>query len=130
MKNTIKRYLLNNMETTRDVVNELNWYNNCLDFLEVYYMEDLDEYLNGFEPTTILNKMFYGDFNPNNDYFKFNVYGNLESYNDWELREEYEMYMDEIIEALLNNMDYIEIHDDKLKEMLIKYRFDIDEKEF
>ena len=121
MKNTIKRYLLNNMETTRELVNELNSYNNCLDFLEVYYMEDLDEYLYGFEPTTILNKMFYGDFNPNNDYFKFNVYGNLESYNEWELIEEYEMYIDEIIEALLNNIDYVGIYDDKLKEMIEAY---------
>ena len=121
MKNTIKRYLLNNMETTRDVVNELNLYNNCLDFLDFYYMEDLDQYLREFEPTTILNKMFYGDFNPNNDYFKFNVYGNLESYNEWELIEEYEIYMDEIIEALLNNIDYVGIYDDKLKEMIEAY---------
>ena len=121
MKNTIKRYLLNNMETTRDVVNELNLYNNCLDFLEFYYMEDLDECLHGYAPSTILNKMFYGDFNPNNDYFKFNVYGNLESYNEWELIEEYEMYMDEIIEALLNNIDYVGIYDDKLKEMIEAY---------
>ena len=121
MKNTIKRYLLNNMETTRDVVNELNLYNNCLDFLDYYYVEDLDEYLEGYAPTEILNKMFYGDFNPNNDYFKFNVYGNLESYNEWELVEEYEIYIDEIIEALLNNMDYVGIYDDKLKEMIEAY---------
>ena len=121
MKNTIKRYLLNNMETTRDVVNELNLYNNCLDFLDFYYMEDLDEYLKGYAPTEILNKMFYGDFNPNNDYFKFNVYGNLESYNEWELIEEYEIYIDEIIEALLNNIDYVGIYDDKLKEMIEAY---------
>ena len=126
MKNTIKRYLLNNMETTRDVVNELNWYNNCLDFLDFYYMEDLDEHLHGFEPSVILNKMFYGDFNPNDDYFKFNAYGNLESLNEWELIKEYEIYINEIIEALLNNMDYVGIYDNKLKEMLIKYRFDID----
>ena len=126
MKNEIKNYLLNNMEITRDVVNEINIWDYSLDFLVVVPIEYLDEYLEGYAPTEILNKMFYGDFNPNNDYFKFNVYGNLESYNDWELREEYEMYMDEIIEALLNNMDYIEIYDDKLKEMLIKYRFDID----
>ena len=121
MKNTIKRYLLNNMETTRDVVNELNLYNNCLDFLDFYYMEDLDYYLEGCTPSEILNKMFYGDFNPNNDYFKFNVYGNLESYNEWELIEEYEIYIDEIIEALLNNIDYIGIYDNKLKEMIEAY---------
>ena len=126
MKNEIKNYLLNNMEITRDVVNELNCWDGCLEFLEVYYMEDLDYYLEGHTPSEILNKMFYGDFNPNDSYFRFNVYDNLESFNEWDLEERYKMYIDEIIGALLENMDDIEIYDDELKEMLIKYRFDID----
>ena len=126
MKNEIKNYLLNNMEVTREVVNELNYWHGCLDFLEVLYMENLDYYLEGYRPSDILNLMFYGDFNPNDSYFRFNAYANLESFNDWDLEEEYKMYMDEIIEALLNNMDDIEIYDDELKDLLIKYRFDID----
>ena len=129
MKNTIKRYLLNNMETTRELVNELNSWDECLDFLEVLYMEDLDYYLEGCTPSEILNKMFYGDFNPNDSYFKFNAYDNLESFNEWDLEERYKMYIDEIIEALLKNMDRIEIYDDELKDLLIKYRFDIDEED-
>ena len=129
MKNEIKNYLLNNMEVTREVVNELNCWDGCLDFLEVLYMENLDYYLEGYRPSDILNLMFYGDFNPNDSYFRFNAYGNLESFNDWDLEEEYKMYMDEIIEALLNNMDDIEIYDNELKDLLIKYRFDIDEED-
>ena len=126
MKNEIKNYLLNNMKVTRDVVNELNCWDGCLEFLEVYYMEDLDYYLEGHTPSEILNKMFYGDFNPNDSYFRFDAYDNLESFNEWDLEERYKMYIDEIIGALLENMDDIEIYDDELKEMLIKYRFDID----
>ena len=121
MKNEIKNYLLNNMEITRDVVNELNCWDGCLEFLEVYYMEDLDYYLEGHTPSEILNKMFYGDFNPNDSYFRFNAYGNLESFNEWDLEERYKMYIDEIIEALLNNIDYVGIYDDKLKEMIEAY---------
>ena len=126
MKNEIKNYLLNNMKVTRDVVNELNCWDGCLEFLEVYYMEDLDYYLEGHTPSEILNKMFYGDFNPNDSYFRFNAYGNLESFNEWDLEERYKMYIDEIIEALLKNIENVEIYDDELKEMLIKYKFDID----
>ena len=126
MKNEIKNYLLNNMKVTRDVVNELNCWDGCLEFLEVYYMEDLDYYLEGHTPSEILNKMFYGNFNPNDSYFRFDAYANLESLNEWDLEERYKMYIDEIIGALLENMDDIEIYDDELKEMLIKYKFDID----
>ena len=129
MKNEIKNYLLNNMKVTRDVVNELNCWDGCLEFLEVYYMEDLDYYLEGYRPSDILNLMFYGDFNPNDDYFKFNVYGNLESFNEWDLEERYKMYIDEIIDALLENIDNVEIYDDELKEMLIKYKFDMDKED-
>ena len=121
MENEIKNYLLNNMEVTREVVNELNSWDECLDFLEVLYMEDLDYYLEGHTPSEILNKMFYGDFNPNDDYFRFDAYANLESLNEWDLEEEYKMYIDEIIEALLNNIDYVGIYDDKLKEMIEAY---------
>ena len=45
MKNTIKNYLLNNMEVTVDVVRELNNWNGCLEHLNVLDMELLDDYL-------------------------------------------------------------------------------------
>ena len=129
MKNEIKNYLLNNMKVTIYVVNEVNLLDYSLDFLEVVDMDYLNEYLEGHTPSEILDKMFYGDFNPNDSYFKFNAYGNLESFNEWDLEEKYKMYIDEIIEALLKNMDHIEIYDDELKDLLIKYRFDIDEED-
>ena len=129
MKNTIKGYLLNNMEVTMDLVNQLNSWNNCLNHLEAIDMEELDLYLEGLTPTEIANKMFFGDFNPNKDYFRFNAYANLESFDAWDLEEEYKTYIDEIVEALLENMDDITIYDDELKDMLVKYRYDIDEEE-
>ena len=126
MKNEIKNYLLNNMEVTRDVVNEINIWDYSLDFLVVVPIEYLDEYLEGYAPHEIIDRIFYGNFNPNDAYFRFDAYGNLESFNEWDLREEYKMYIDEIIEALLKNIDNVEIYDDELKDLLIKYKFDID----
>ena len=121
MKNTIKGYLLNNMEVTRDVVNELNSWNGCLDFLEAIDMEELDLYLEGLTPTEIANRIFFGDFNPNDDYFRFNAYANLESFDAWDLEEEYKTYIDEIIEALLDNIGNITVDDDELEELLEQY---------
>lgn len=45
----------------------------------LYDMGDLDEILSGQSPSEIANLIYYGEFNPNDNYFKFNGYGNLES---------------------------------------------------
>ena len=121
MKNTIKGYLLNNMEALREVVAELNSWNSCLDYLEVFDMEELDDALEGYTPTEVANKIFYGNFNPNDNYVRFNAYANLESFNEWELEDEYKHYIDEIVEALLDNIDDIEIYDDELQELIDQY---------
>ena len=121
MKNTIKGYLLNNMEVTMDLVNQLNSWNGCLKFLEVIDMEELDFHLEGLTPTEIVNKMFFGDFNPNEDYFRFNAYANLESFDAWDLEEEYKTYIDKIVDALLNNIGNITVYDDELEELLEQY---------
>ena len=132
MKNTIKEYLLNNMEVTKEVVHYLNSWNSCLDYLEVCNMEDLDECLEGYEPSEIINMIFYGDgtFSPNCDYFRFNGYGNLESLDEYDLEVEYKLYLDEIVEALLDNMDNIDIFDDELQDMLDKIREEKEEEKY
>ena len=121
MKNTIKGYLLKNMEVTRDLVFRLNNWNSCLDYLDVLDIEYLDEYLDGCTPTEIANKIFYGDFNPNDNYFRFNAYANLESLNEYKLERWYSIYIDEIVDALLENIDSISIYDDELQDMLDQY---------
>ena len=121
MKNTIKDYLLNNMEVTRDLVFELNSWNSCLDYLDACDMDYLDDYLDGFTASEIANKIFYGDFNPNHDYFRFNVYNNLESFDAYYLQELYEDYIDEIVEALLYHINDISIYDDELKDLIEAY---------
>ena len=53
---------------------------------EIIEMERFDELCEGMTPSDIANHIFYGDFNPNHDYFHFNGYGNFESTNyptDW-----------------------------------------------
>ena len=53
--------------------------NNCVDDY-VYFMDDFDEIMGGMKPWEIARATFYGNrFNPCDDYFYFNAYGNLES---------------------------------------------------
>lgn len=59
----------------------MNAYDGCFEETECYNMEEFDEVLSGHTPMEIAQLIFFGDFNPNHDYFRFNVYGNLESAN-------------------------------------------------
>ena len=114
MKNTIKNYLLENMEEVQGIVAEINSWNGSLEHLEFLDMEELDIYLEGLTPTEILNKMYYVKFNPNDEYFKFNGYANLESFNSWEIEEEYKTYINDIVEALMESYTHIYIPDELL----------------
>ena len=58
-----------------------NEYLDSVNYLDdrLYYEEDFDEILSGKAPSEIAGLIFYGEFNPNDNYFKFNGYGNIES---------------------------------------------------
>jgi hypothetical protein len=64
-------------------------------------MEMFDEVLQGFEPSRIACMVRFGSFNPNDSWFTFDGYGNLESM--WSVAEWLEDYVDEMA-------DYFENH--------------------
>lgn len=64
------------------LLHHMNWYDGCFEETAYYDMEEFDEVLSGHTPMEIAQMIFFGDFNLNNDYFRFNGYGNLES-ADW-----------------------------------------------
>lgn len=47
----------------------------------IYNMEDFEEITSGWKPLEAISRAFYGDFNPNDNYFAFNGYGNLVSFD-------------------------------------------------
>lgn len=52
----------------------------------LYDMDDFDELMYGMKPHDIARKIWFGYFNPMSDYWKFDGYGNLESFeyvSDW-----------------------------------------------
>lgn len=64
------------------LLQHMNGYDGCFEEATYYDMDEFDEFMSNYTPMEIAQMLFYGDFNPNNDYFRFNAYGNLES-ADW-----------------------------------------------
>ena len=69
----------------------------------IYYDMDLfDEFMDGYTPSEIARMIHFGEFNPNDDYFRFDGYGNLESLDWQEISAEAEDLVDDILYHLVN----------------------------
>ena len=120
--NEIKGLLLNDLDTLKDVVRELNSWNACLDYLDVYSNDE--EFFNMFfegKPAEVARAIYYGDFNYNDEYIKFNGYGNLESFSEYEYEELLEKNIEEITENLIKYAEYISIDNEELDDLLSQY---------
>ena len=100
-KEKIREYLLNNEETLLDVVSELNSWNGCLENLD--FWENDEEFFNTFfdNPMEAIRATYYGNYNYNDDYVKFNGYGNIDSYSEYERIEEIKNNIDDIVDNLI-----------------------------
>lgn len=119
MKNKkIKEYLLNNIDTLKDVVMGLNCWNSCLDWLD--YQENNEDFFETYfaKKDEVARAICYGDYNYMDDYVRFNAYGNLESCNEWEYEDELKSYIDDIVDNLTEEKDNLTIYDDELNELL------------
>ena len=117
-ENLIKEYLLNNEDVLISVVQELNGWNGCLDWIE--FMENDGDFFESFFENKLdaVRATFYGDYKFNDDYVRFNVYGNLESFSEYDMIEEIKAYIEEIVENLIEYKDNICISDGNLEELL------------
>ena len=115
----IKNYLLNHVDEIGDIIIEINSIDGSLDFLE--YWNNDDDFFNTFfynNPTEAVRSAYYGDYNYCDEYVKFNGYGNLVSFNDYDLENEYKDYIDDILKALLKHYQEISICDDELIKLI------------
>ena len=125
--NEIKGLLLNDLDTLKDAVRELNSWNACLDYLDVYNNDD--EFFNMFfegKPAELARAIYYGDFNYNDEYIKFNGYGNLETFSEYDYEELLEENIEEITENLIEYAEYISIDSEELDDLLSQY-FEVEE---
>ena len=118
-KNEIREYLLNNEETILDVVSELNSCNGCLENLD--FWENDEEFFNTFfdNPMEAIRATYYGNYNYNDDYVKFNGYGNIDSYSEYERIEEIKDNIDDIVENLVECYYNIYINEE-LENLILK----------
>ena len=121
MKNyeEIKDYLLEHIDEIGDIIIEINSIDGSLDFLE--YWENNEEFFNTFfanNPTEAVRSAYYGDYNYCDEFVKFNGYGNLESFNDYDLEKKYKDYIDDITKALIEHYQQISICDDELIKLI------------
>lgn len=90
---------MNETEKLMVMVQEVNSWNNELEFLSVW--ENDDDFFNTFfvEPMEVARAIHFGDYNYNDEYVTFNAYGNLVSYTDYQVEELLKDYETEIIES-------------------------------
>lgn len=67
----------------------------------IYEMDELEEILDGVDKWTLVNMLRFGDFDFMKDFWGFNGYGNLDSYNARELP----IFASEIADYILANED-------------------------
>lgn len=101
---------------TSDIIGIHNEYCNAANFPDdyIYCMDEFDDIMQGRNPWEIAWCCYYGDFCPAHDYFRFNGYANLESFdfapskNSGIFIEDIADYIDRT-EDTLNNADIQEI---------------------
>ena len=113
----IKKYIDNmSVLDLRDVVIAVNTWDGYFDQLAWEDLDNLNDVLYGLEPSKIVDMVLYGDFNSNDDYFRFDGYGNLETCTQSEMEDELEDSRDEIAEYLTNFQG--DVWDSKLQKLI------------
>ena len=125
--NEIKGLLLNDLSTLEEVVRELNSWNACLNYLDVYSNDEefFEMFFEG-NPMEVARAIYYGDYNYNDEYIKFNGYGNLETFSKYDYEELLEENIEEITENLIEYAEYISIDSEELENLLSQY-FEVEE---
>lgn len=84
----------------------------------IYDIDEFDEIMSGMSPWDIAAKVFYGDFRPNDNYFKFDGYANLQSFDYISDEVDLEEIADYIVDndEDFDNSDIREILDEENEE--------------
>ena len=85
----------------------------------IYSMSDFDEIMGNMTPWEVARACFYGhEFCPSHDWFRFNGYANLESF-DFALSSNSGIYIEDIARYIDDNDDAL--YDETIQEILDEY---------
>ena len=90
---------------------------NCMDDC-IYTMDEMEEILDGVDKWELARMVQFGGFDCTKEFWGFNGYGNLVSYNAWELP----VYAEDIA-------DYVLLKEDSLGDDEIQYILDEEEED-
>ena len=122
MLSKIEKILRSDMHLTMNIVSQLNSLNGSFETYALYNMDDFDMVIGeGYTPTELAERIFFGDFNPNDDYFYFNSYANLESITENDMFDHFEMIIDEVVDSMIYNYNDLYIDDDNLNDLIGRY---------
>jgi len=88
-------------EKIRDIVQNLNSWNSCLDYLD--YWENGDDFFDTFFQTKddAVRAVCYGDYTYTDEYAIINAYGNVDSIGEYEYNSLLEESIDDIVDNLI-----------------------------
>ena len=121
MLSKMEKILRSDMHLTMDIVGQLNSLNGSFETYVLYNMDDFNEIMEGYTPTELAERIFFGDFNINDDYFYFNGYGNLESITEYDMEGHFEMIIDEVVDSMIYNYNDLYIDNDNLNDLIGRY---------
>ena len=120
--NKMERYLEENLEEARDIVSQINGYDESLEELYVYTMYEFDYVMEcaDIKGLELINKVEYGDFNSSDSYFKFDGLANLISYTEFEYEQLIFDYIHEIVERYIDLAGHV-YADDEMEALMCEY---------
>ena len=109
LREKLQGLLLGDSDYLMTIVEELNNWNSDLDYLRVYENDEefFEMFFEGTHPMELVRMTYYGDYKFTDQYVRFNGYGNLESLDNFEYKEELKDNIEEILDELMENYNNI-----------------------
>lgn len=96
----IRNYLLENPSERLQICNEIDSYDGSMEFARTTTIEELSETMDAYE---LARAIIYGEVDNIDFDVRFNAYSNLESVTSYDLEDESESYIQEILDYIEEN---------------------------
>ena len=113
----------------RSVYTEANFCDGSFDFIEVFTMEEVGDYIDTSDAYNFMCRIVYGSVNPSSDYLRVNAYGNLVSVDDYDIDSDCRHHIDELADWLLDNYEHVDCLYEEDKELLDAWQYGYEEDE-
>lgn len=111
---------IDNFEEIFELVSIINSYDGSLSEIEFFYNEEeFFDIFFGINTIDAVRAVCYGDYKFEDEFVMFNAYENLESFNRYEVMNEYRLFKDEIADKIMELYDACDIYLDLPEEFYL-----------